>query len=54
MTKYTADIRIEITVEFEDNGEDSLEDQAINAAVEHDITPFDADMEIVGGVKEVT
>ena len=30
MSKYTADIRILVTVEFEDDGEFSLKDQALD------------------------
>lgn len=39
MTRYYADVRLEITVSFEDDGEMSLEDQAAEAVWSHDFAP---------------
>lgn len=50
--KYTADVRLELTVTFEDDGETALIDQAIDAVWEADLSPFDCNAEIVGGIKE--
>lgn len=52
--RYTADINVGITVEFIDNGEDTLIDQAIDAVWSHTISPHDSDPEIVGKIKEIT
>jgi len=53
MTKH-ADIRIELTVKFEDDGENDLKDQAINAACEFlGIAPDAVDgIDVVGNVRD--
>lgn len=50
MARMRADVTVHLTVEFEDNGEDDLKDQAYDAA--RDIVG-DADMEVVGEITEV-
>lgn len=54
MKKY-ADIRISLTVSFDDNGDDALKDQAIEAAMDrlgvlstHELD----DIEVVGEVRD--
>lgn len=52
--KKFADIRIALTVSFEDNGDDALKDQAIEAAIDRlgvlSIHELD-DIEVVGEVR---
>jgi hypothetical protein len=54
MKKY-ADIRIALTVSFDDNGDDALKDQAIEAAMDRlgvlSIHELD-DVEVVGEVRD--
>lgn len=53
MPKY-ADIRIDITVEFEDDGELDLRDQAIEAAqcaVTNEFA-YSADFELIGEIRD--
>lgn len=54
MTKY-ADIRIALTVSFDDNGDDALKDQAIEAAMDRlgvlSVHELD-DIEVVGDVRD--
>lgn len=50
MKKY-ADIRVDLTVAFEDDGENSLQDQALDAARDI-VNDDDADFEIVGAVRD--
>jgi len=52
MAKKYADIRIEITVEFDDDGETDLKSQAIEAIGDYDFSPFDMDAEVVGEVRD--
>lgn len=53
-TKY-ADIRIELTVKFEDDGENDLKDQAIEAVLDKlgalSVNEFEG-IEVVGEVRE--
>jgi len=51
MTKKYADIRITLTVEFEDNGEDDLIDQAIEACLDN-LATQDAELEVIGEVRD--
>lgn len=52
-TKY-ADVRIELTVKFDDDGDSDLLDQAIGAACDYlSISPHDLDgLEVVGKVRD--
>jgi hypothetical protein len=54
MKKY-ADIRIALTVSFDDNGDDALKDQAIEAAMDRlGVLSFHEldDIEVVGEVRD--
>lgn len=53
MARYTADVRIEVTVEFDDDGESALVDQAIDAAYDLSLSRHEHDAEVVGQVKEI-
>ena len=55
MTKHYADIRVSLTVCFDDDGDNSLEDQAIDAGIDMLRDVFSVDdcdgIEIVGPVR---
>ena len=44
MVKYTADVTVQITVTFNDDGESSLLDQAIDAVWDHDLSRYTDDV----------
>jgi hypothetical protein len=46
MVKYTADVTVQITVTFNDDGESSLLDQAIDAVWDHDLSRYTDDVEV--------
>jgi hypothetical protein len=46
MIKYTADVTVQITVTFDDDGESSLLDQAIDAVWDHDLSRHTDDVEV--------
>ncbi len=51
MAKKYADIKITLTVEFEDDGELDLKDQAMDALLMR-IDGFDYDAEVIGEVRD--
>jgi len=48
---YYADIQLQVTVKFTDDGSSSLIDQALDAVWDMDLSPYDTDASIVGGVR---
>ena len=49
MDKYTADVTLQITVTFEDDGENSLVDQAMDAVWNHELSQYSDDVEVHKG-----
>lgn len=52
MAKKKADILVRFSVEFEDNGEDALLDQAVEAAEDKLDRGLEADIEVQGSVED--
>jgi hypothetical protein len=46
MAKYTADVTVQITVTFDDDGKHSLLDQAMDAVWEHELDQHTDDVDV--------